>query len=209
MRNVILASGSPRRKDILEQAGISFKVLASDKEEIITKETPQEAVEELSRMKAQDIKEQLTNQKNYLIIGADTIVVFQGKKFGKPKDEADAKRMLTMLQGNTHQVYTGVTLIYDVSESAKKGILAEGSEERESMQVHSFHAVTDVVMVPMTEAEIEAYIRTGEPMDKAGAYAIQGRCAGYIREIHGEYYNVVGFPISKTIREIKKLGITL
>lgn len=209
MRTVILASGSPRRKDILEQAGISFTVFASDKEEIITKEAPQEAVEELSRMKALDIKEQLTSQKDYLIIGADTIVAFRGMKFGKPKDDADAKRMLKLLQGNTHQVYTGVTLVYDESGSAEEGAFTDGLRKREPVHVHMFHAVTDVVMVPMTDAEIEAYVRNGEPMDKAGAYAIQGRCAAYIKEIHGEYNNVVGFPIARTIKEIKELGITL
>lgn len=209
MRTVILASGSPRRKDILEQAGIAFTVFASDKEEIITKEAPQEAVEELSRMKALDIKERLTNQRDYLIIGADTIVAFQGMKFGKPKDAADAKRMLKLLQGNTHQVYTGVTLVYDEGGPAEEGAFTDGLRKPEQAHVHTFHAVTDVVMVPMTDAEIEAYVQTGEPMDKAGAYAIQGRCAAYIKEIHGEYNNVVGLPIAEMIKEIKELGITL
>lgn len=209
MKTIILASGSPRRKDILEQAGIAFTVCVSDKEENITKEVPQEAVEELSRMKALDIKEQLTNQKDYLIIGADTIVAFQGMKFGKPKDAADARRMLKLLQGNTHQVYTGVTFVYDEGSSAEEGSFTDGLRKREPARIHTFYAVTDVVMVPMTDAEIEAYVQTGEPMDKAGAYAIQGRCAVYIKEIHGEYNNVVGFPIAKTMKEIKELGIIL
>ncbi|MFT3983904.1 MAG: Maf family protein [Lachnospiraceae bacterium] len=208
MRTVILASGSPRRRDILGQAGISFTVRASDKEEIITKEAPQDAVEELSRQKALDIAEHLVNPREYLIIGADTIVAFQGMKFGKPKDEEDAKRMLKLMQGNTHQVYTGVTLVYDKDDPAKGSAAMTGVSDQGPV-IHTFYAVTDVVMVPMADAEIEAYVRTGEPMDKAGAYAIQGRCAAYIKEIHGEYNNVVGLPIARMMKEIKELGIIL
>lgn len=194
MRRIILASGSPRRSDILEQAGIPFEVFISHKEEIITKESPSEAVEELSKMKALDVAEHFISHKDYLIIGADTMVAYEGYKLGKPKDSEDAKRMLLMLQGKTHQVYTGVTLVCDLEEE---------------IRTHTFYAVTDVTMYPMSEAEIEAYVGTGEPYDKAGAYAIQGRCARYIKEIHGEYNNVVGFPIARTIKEIKELGLQL
>lgn len=200
MRRVILASGSPRRSDILEQAGVPFEVVISHKEEIITKELPSEAVEELSKMKALDVAEHFISHQDYLIIGADTMVSYDGCKLGKPKDAEDAKRMLSMLQGKTHQVYTGVTLVYDLEE-------VRGAAW--TIKTHTFYAVTDVVMYPMSEAEIEAYVKTGEPRDKAGAYAIQGRCARYIKEIHGEYNNVVGFPIARTIKEIKELGIQL
>ncbi|HOO28765.1 MAG TPA: Maf family protein [Lachnospiraceae bacterium] len=214
MRKIILASGSPRRREILEQTGFSFEVCASQKEEIITKDDPAEAVEELSRIKALDVAGQIGDRENYMIIGADTMVAVGGRndtddtgcsdtpdpgnavfvhKLGKPKDEADAKQMLYMLQGRTHQVYTGVTLVYD----------AEGDGVRE----HTFHAVTDVTMYPMTEEEIDAYIKSGEPFDKAGAYAIQGLCARYIREIRGEYNTVVGLPIARIIKEIKEFGI--
>ena len=200
MRRVILASGSPRRSDILEQAGIPFEVFISHKEEVITKELPSEAVEELSKMKALDVAEHFMSHKDYLIIGADTMVAYNGYKLGKPKDIDDASRMLSMLQGKTHQVYTGVTLVYDLEEVTGAAW---------TIKTHTFYAVTDVTMYPMSEAEIEAYVKTGEPRDKAGAYAIQGRCARYIKEIHGEYNNVVGFPIARTIKEIKEIGIQL
>ncbi len=194
MRRVILASGSPRRKDIMTQVGIQFETFVSSREEKITEENPSRVVEELSMQKASDVAGHFLGQKNFLIIGADTIVVFNGEILGKPKDEDDARRMLKMLQGKTHQVYTGVTFIYDL----KKEILT-----------HTFYAVTDVEMYPMSDTDIDLYVRTGEPKDKAGSYAIQGKCAVYIKQIRGEYNNVVGFPIARIINEAKEIGIQL
>lgn len=133
----------------------------------------------------------LTGRKpgRYLIVGADTIVAYKDNILGKPKDERDAVRMLTMLSGYTHQVYTGVCLLY---------------VDEERTESHIFYEKTDVTMYRMSAGEIAAYVRTGEPMDKAGAYGIQGKCAVYIEKIHGDYNNVVGLPISRVYQEVKK-----
>ncbi|MBO5031484.1 MAG: septum formation protein Maf [Lachnospiraceae bacterium] len=190
MIRYILASGSPRRRELLEQIGICFEISSAHGEEIITKELPSEIVEELSCEKACEVAERYQNcyeNDTCVIIGADTIVAFENEIMGKPKDTADAVRMLTTLQGKTHQVYTGVTLV-----------ILENGEKR----TVTFHERTDVHMYPMTKEQIEAYAATGEPMDKAGAYAIQGRCAAYIKGISGEYNNVVGLPVARLMQEL-------
>ena len=150
-------------------------------------------MEALSAAKAEDIAERLT--KNFVIIGADTVVVKDNSILGKPSDEAEAAKMLQMLQGNRHEVYTGVTLISVSPEG--KGL------------IDTFHVRTIVDMIPMTAAQIDAYIKTGEPMDKAGAYGIQGRGAAYIQDIAGDYYNVVGLPISTVLARLANMGIDL
>lgn len=196
MVKFILASGSPRRKDLLEQMGISFEISAAHGEEIITKKLPWEIVEELSLQKATEVadrfvKEQGVTQQT-VVIGADTIVALRDEIMGKPENEEKAKEMLHKLQNDTHQVYTGVTLV----------IMTE-----EGRQVVTFHEKTDVIMYPMTKKQIEAYVATGEPMDKAGAYAIQGKCAAYVKGICGEYNNVVGLPVARLMQELFKLDI--
>ena len=196
MVKFILASGSPRRKDLLEQMGISFEISAAHGEEIITKKLPWEIVEELSLQKATEVadrfvKEQGVTQQT-VVIGADTIVALRDEIMGKPENEEKAKEMLHKLQNETHQVYTGVTLV----------IMTE-----EGRQVVTFHEKPDVIMYPMTKKQIEAYVATGEPMDKAGAYAIQGKCAAYVKGICGEYNNVVGLPVARLMQELFKLGI--
>lgn len=187
--NIILASGSPRRKELLAQAGFEFKVEVSNADENVSEESPVEMVEELAARKAKAVVN-LHNQKedNCLIIGADTIVVLDGKILGKPSDEEDAKAMLASLSGRTHQVYTGVALF----------MVKEGMIEKKK----TFHECTDVTMVPMTEKEIAEYVASGDPMDKAGAYGIQGPAAVFISGIRGDYYNVVGLPISRVYHEI-------
>lgn len=194
MIKYILASGSPRRWELLEQAGISFEISKAQGDEISTKEDPAEIVEELSRKKADEAAERyLKKYKNdtVVIIGADTIVASGNEIMGKPKNAADAAAMLEKLQGDTHQVYTGVTLI----------VLEKGQEKR-GREVITFHEKTDVHMYPMTSEQIAAYVATGEPMDKAGAYAIQGKCAIYIRGINGDYNNVVGLPVARLMHEL-------
>lgn len=181
MKQIILASQSPRRKELLEQLGLDFIVCPSDVEEIVSSADPVEVVRELSRQKAQDIAARMEEKNpghDMMILGADTIVVYEGKILGKPVDRADAERILQMLQGNTHSVYTGVTLI-------GKGKSVTFAEE------------TEVTMYPASREEITWYIDTGEPMDKAGAYGIQGLGARFIRMIHGDYNNVVGLPAGK------------
>jgi septum formation protein len=194
MTKIILASASDRRKDILSQVGISYEVMPSSiDEDAIQADTPAALVEALSAAKAENIAERLT--KNFVIIGADTVVVKDNSILGKPSDEAEAAKMLQMLQGNRHEVYTGVTLISVSPEG--KGL------------IDTFHVRTIVDMIPMTAAQIDAYIKTGEPMDKAGAYGIQGRGAAYIQDIAGDYYNVVGLPISTVLARLANMGIDL
>lgn len=195
MIRFVLGSGSPRRKELLEQLGLEFEVSSAHGEEIITKTLPQDIVEELSRQKADEVAQRYADAyKNdtCVIIGADTIVAFKNEIMGKPKDEEDAVRMLTQLAGDTHQVYTGVTLV----------ILQDGEK-----RFLTFHEKTDVHMYPMTKAQVRAYVATGEPMDKAGAYAIQGKCAAYIKGINGEYNNVVGLPAARLMQELLALGL--
>ena len=205
MSQIILASASPRRKELLEQIGIEFEIFPAKGEEIITKSIPEEVVMELSKQKAEEIasmvatfgveNQEITTPSDILVIGADTVVAYDGKILGKPKDEEDAKNMLRMLAGNVHSVFTGVTLVL-IDKSGRAGEIV-------------FYEKTDVSMHPMTEAEIERYVATGEPMDKAGAYAIQGKCAIHIEKIDGDYNNVVGLPITRIYQELKKIGIDI
>ena len=183
---VILASGSPRRKELMELMGIPFETDVSDADEDIDKEMPPERyVGELSRRKAKAVE---ARHEKDIIIGADTIVVMDGTVLGKPKDKDNALKMLHMLAGRTHSVYTGVTISYP------KGI-ADRAEE-------SFHVRTDVTMYPANEMLLEAYTESSEPYDKAGAYGIQGRGALLVERIEGDYYNVMGLPISGLYRRL-------
>lgn len=205
MSQIILASASPRRKELLEQIGLEFEICPAKGEEIITKTIPEEVVMELSKQKAEEVAalvssfgenhKEITTPSDILVIGADTVVAYDGKILGKPVDEADAKRMLTMLSGNTHSVFTGVTLVL-IDKTGRAGELV-------------FYEKTDVKMHTMTEAEIDRYIATAEPMDKAGSYGIQGKCAIHIEKIDGDYNNVVGLPIARIYQELKNIGIDI
>lgn len=205
MRQIILASASPRRKELLEQIGLEFEVCPAKGDEVITSTIPEEVVQELSRQKAEEVAamvssykekhEELMTPQELIVIGADTVVAMDGNILGKPLDEEDAVRMLSMLSGKTHSVYTGVTIVV-VDENNRAGEL-------------SFFEKTDVTMCPMTQEEIEWYVATKEPMDKAGAYGIQGKCAIFVKEIKGDYNNVVGLPVSHLYQELKRLGIDL
>ena len=192
---IYLASASPRRKELLKQVGISFKVVPSTVEEKITKEAPDEVVEELSYQKAVDVCGKLTaeGKEDFVVVGADTVVSAWGKILGKPADKADAARMLKGLQGGSHQVYTGVTLAWKCKDM--------------SPMYATFSECTDVTMYTMTDEEIQRYVDSGEPMDKAGAYAIQGLCAAHIQGICGDYNNVVGLPVGRLCQELKKRGL--
>ncbi|MFQ8666280.1 Maf family protein [Anaerostipes caccae] len=183
MKTLILASASPRRREILKQVGIDFTVIPSTKEEVITKQEPKDAVMELALQKAEDVAGRADG--DCMVIGADTVVAMEGSILGKPEDKDDAARMLRMLSGSRHQVYTGVACIC----GEKK---------------HVFYEETSVFFYPVSEDEIRCYIETGEPMDKAGAYGIQGRAARFIRGFEGDYYNVVGFPVARFLQVLKK-----
>jgi len=187
MNQIVLASNSPRRKEILAQVGVKFNVCPSNSDESTDKVDPIELVEAISAMKAEEVADKTEGPA--IIIGADTVVVHEGTALGKPKDEADAKRMLSTLQGNTHEVFTGVTVILKNAVTTKGGTI--------EYKKISFADVSKVIVHAMTGAQIDAYVATKEPMDKAGAYAIQGKFAVNIKEIIGDYYNIVGLPISK------------
>lgn len=192
MKKIILTSASPRRKELLERAGVEFEVRPGNGEEIISASVPEDVVRELSVQKARAAV--FPAKEGTVILGADTIVSFGDRILGKPSDEEDAVRTLLMLQGNTHQVYTGVTIL-----EYRNGIWHE----------HTFAERTDVTFYPVEETEIREYVRSGEPMDKAGGYGIQGRFGGYVKGIRGDYTNVVGLPVGRLFYEAKKLGIIL
>ena len=187
MNKIILASGSPRRKELLEQADIEFEVIVSDSDESYMATKPEMIVEEISRGKAEAVVS-ILEREEFTLLAADTVVCFEDVIYGKPADEEDAFNMLKKLQGNTHKVVTGVTIATKRknSETAYK----------------SFHETTEVEVYAMTDEEIRAYIATGEPMDKAGSYAIQGKYAKFIKNIHGSYSNVVGLPIARVYHEL-------
>lgn len=202
MERIILASASPRRKEILHQVGIKFEVLASDKEEVITGSNPIEVVKNLASMKANDISSRVSEPA--IIIGADTIVVHNNTIMGKPKDEKDAKRMLREIQNDTHQVYTGVSIILKRNSNNKNSDKQnEFSGDKEIL----FAAETNVTIHSMSEEQIDHYITSKEPLDKAGAYAIQGKFAVYVKKIDGDYYNVVGLPIAKVYQVLCREGV--
>ena len=188
LKKIILASASPRRKEILEQIGMQFEILVSDKEEIYESSRPEEIVKELSLLKADHVSE-MVEKKDIIVIGADTIVAHEGKVLGKPKNRAEAFEMIKSIQGKVHKVYTGVAILcYD--ESGNKKTINDAVE-------------TKVFVYPMSEKEINNYLDTGEYMDKAGAYAMQGQFAPFIEKIEGDYYNVVVLPVAYIYQAIK------
>ena len=210
---LVLASASPRRRELLSQIGLEFTVMPSTKQENAKTTEAGALVQELSRQKAVDIWEQLSGdqgqnpdtdqeqiseetqepnlngkrQPELLVIGADTVVCCEGKILGKPHSREAAAEMLTALQGRSHEVYTGVTL-YSQSETV------------------TFFECTQVEFYPMTEVEISEYIDSKEPMDKAGAYGIQGLGARFVKGIRGDYNNVVGLPVGRLYQELKSHG---
>ena len=192
MRQIILASSSPRRRELLEKAGVHFQVMPSQEEEHIEKKQPAQIVENLSWQKAASVASK-TGQ-DVIVIGSDTLVAYEGRVLGKPRDEEEAVETLKLLQGNTHQVYTGVTVIV---------------RDKEEEITKTFSRRTDVTFYPVDEKEIRAYVATGDPMDKAGSYDIRGDFSVYIKEIYGDYNNVVGLPVSMLFWEMKQLGIDL
>ncbi|OUN05450.1 septum formation inhibitor Maf [Flavonifractor sp. An92] len=186
--DIILASQSPRRRELLERMGLTgFQVISPDVDENLGEELPPaELVSRLSRRKAQAVAAKAGQ--DALVIAADTVVALEGTILGKPADELAAFRMLSALSGARHQVYTGVTVL-------------RGEE------AYTEYEVTDVTFRELSEGEIEDYIRTGEPMDKAGAYGIQGYGALFIEGIQGDYYNVMGLPVCRLGRLLDRLGV--
>ncbi len=185
----ILASASPRRKELLAQAGITFEVIPSTMEEKITKENPKDIVMELAAGKAADVYQTLSpaDDEDITVIGADTIVVYHDEILGKPADKTEAYDMLSLLADRTHQVYTGVSLI--IHKNGKRS-------------QRTFYEKTDVTLYPIAREDLRTYVESGDPLDKAGAYGIQGAFAIHVKEIRGEYNNVVGLPIGRLYHEL-------
>lgn len=185
---IILGSRSPRRRELLTKLGYDFKVIVSNIAELEDSLTPEDMVMQNALKKAEQIAK---DNPEDLVICADTIVVFEGTVLGKPKSPEHAKAMIQLLQNNVHRVLTSVVCIY-------------------KNQVHKFTEETKVTVIPMSEEQIEEYVNTTEPYDKAGAYAIQGIFAKFVSKIEGDYYNVMGLPICRLyqmIEEIKKNDI--
>ncbi len=212
---IILASSSPRRRLLLRQIGLSFDVVPADiGEEVTPGSDPADTVGALSLQKALLVAERLDGRKETepgsyagrLVIGADTIVVRDGEILGKPADPDDAVAMLQSLSGRTHQVYTGVALVYGNDVAGSAGDEPQTVSNRNGFQHHVFHERTDVTFGSLADEEIRAYVESGSPMDKAGSYGIQDDLGAlFVARIDGDYYNVVGFPLFRFYREVNKL----
>jgi septum formation protein len=193
---LVLASASPRRRELLGNAGISFTVQAADINEApLAGESPQDCAERLAREKALAVSQR--RPQDY-VLGADTIVVVEDAILGKPRDAGDAVRMLRLLSGRTHAVITGVCLVSPVASG-------QGSGASEADLVAASET-TLVTFCELSDDEIRDYVVTGEPMDKAGAYAIQGMASRWISRIEGDYSNVVGLPVALVYRMLRERG---
>ena len=190
---IVLASGSPRRKEILTGIGASYDVIVSDCDESTAVTEPAELVKELSKRKAEAVAKDLKGP--VIVIGADTVVAYNGSILGKPKDRTDAKRMISMLADDVHQVYTGVSLII--------------KEETGESRVITFAECSEVSVDSMTDRQMEEYLDTKEGEDKAGSYAVQGIFAVHIKEIRGDYFNIVGLPVAAIYKKLYENGIDL
>ncbi len=199
---IILASKSPRRKELLSRIGIEYECIVSEAEEKTTESSPDKVVAELSRQKAENIFEIIRagerDNSPMVIIGADTVVACDSNIMGKPKDKQDAGRMLKLLEGRSHSVWTGVTLLF-------VNIDKNGNYSENKVISETFACETKVYMYHVSDNEIEEYIKTEEPLDKAGAYGIQGIAAKFIEKIEGDYKNVVGLPVSALYQRIKNI----
>ena len=187
-QGIILASASPRRKQLMKMAGLKFTVVPADIPEIIPDGLPAEKESVyLAGIKAGYI---LSENPDDLIVGADTTVICEGRVLGKPRDKAEAKEMLRFLSGKVHEVYTGVAI---VSEEVNE----------------AFTSVTKVEFYELTDEEIDWYVSTGEPMDKAGAYGAQGKASLFVKGIEGDFFNVVGLPLCLLGSMLKGKGVTI
>lgn len=202
---IVLASGSPRRKEIMNLIGADYTIIKSDKEEDMSGHEPSKMVEGLSKMKAEDVASIVIGQiqsselapefNNSVIIGCDTVVAYEGKILGKPHTDDVAFNMIKDFQGKAHNVFTGVCIIVITNGKIEKTV--------------NYSVCSNVHVAGMTDDEIRRYVATGESRDKAGAYAIQGKFCPYIEGIEGDYYNIVGFPINSIYKTFTELGIEL
>lgn len=191
-KHILLASASPRRRELLARANYDFEVIVSDADETVPPQlTPLQAAQHTARAKALAVAR--SAPEDALVIGADTMVVLDGHIYGKPQDASQACEMLRELSGKTHEVITGVCL-------------AEPDHDA-NIRIETFAEVTKVTFRELSDAEIEAYVDTGEPMDKAGAYGIQGKGGALVDHIEGDFDNVVGLPVTALVERLRALGL--
>lgn len=220
---LVLASGSQRRRELLTMCGYDYEIIVSNADETIDENDPESFVRALSFRKAKDVFDRLfaAGRRDFAVIGSDTVVAFQkdGETkpviIGKPKDAKDAVRILSMLSGKTHRVFTGVSVIADIpDENADAQCSIRKKEEiqtecsiQEKAEIQTECSITEVTFETLSPDEITDYVNSGDPLDKAGSYGIQGPFGMFVREIRGNYFTVIGMPIPVLYKMLKKIGI--
>ena len=220
---LVLASGSQRRRELLTMCGYDYEIIVSNADETIDENDPESFVRALSFRKAKDVFDRLfaAGRRDFAVIGSDTVVAFQkegGTKpviIGKPKDAEDAVRILSMLSGKTHRVFTGVSVIADIPDenAAAQCSIREKAEIqtecsiREKAEIQTECSITEVTFETLSPDEIADYVNSCDPLDKAGSYGIQGPFGMFVREIRGNYFTVIGMPIPVLYKMLKKIGI--
>lgn len=208
---LVLASGSQRRRELLTMCGYDYEIIVSNADETIDESDPESFVRALSFRKAKEVFDRLfaAGRRDFAVIGSDTVVAFQkdGETkpviIGKPKDAKDAVRILSMLSGKTHRVFTGVSVIADIPDENAD---AQCSIQ-EKAEIQTECSITEVTFETLSPDEITDYVNSGDPLDKAGSYGIQGPFGMFVREIRGNYFTVIGMPIPVLYKMLKKIGI--
>lgn len=208
---LVLASGSQRRRELLTMCGYDYEIIVSNADETIEENDPESFVRALSFRKAKEVFDRLfaAGRRDFAVIGSDTVVAFQkdgGTKpviIGKPKDAKDAVRILSMLSGKTHRVFTGVSVIADIPDENA----AAQCSIRKKAEIQTECSITEVTFETLSPDEIADYVNSGDPLDKAGSYGIQGPFGMFVREIRGNYFTVIGMPIPVLYKMLKKIGI--
>ena len=220
---LVLASGSQRRRELLTMCGYDYEIIVSNADETIDENDPESFVRALSFRKAKEVFDRLfaAGRRDFAVIGSDTVVAFQkegGTKpviIGKPKDAKDAVHILSMLSGKTHRVFTGVSVIADITDenAAAQCSIREKAEIQtecsiqEKAEIQTECSITEVTFETLSPDEITDYVNSGDPLDKAGSYGIQGPFGMFVREIRGNYFTVIGMPIPVLYKMLKKIGI--
>ncbi len=220
---LVLASGSQRRRELLTMCGYDYEIIVSNADETIDESDPENFVRALSFRKAKEVFDRLfaAGRRDFAVIGSDTVVAFQkdGETkpviIGKPKDAKDAVRILSMLSGKTHRVFTGVSVIADIPDEnaaaqcsiRKKAEIQTECSIREKAEIQTECSITEVTFETLSPDEIADYVNSGDPLDKAGSYGIQGPFGMFVREIRGNYFTVIGMPIPVLYKMLKKIGI--
>ena len=220
---LVLASGSQRRRELLTMCGYDYEIIVSNADETIDENDPESFVRALSIRKAKEVFDRLSaaGRRNFAVIGSDTVVAFQKEGeakpviIGKPKDAEDAVRILSMLSGKTHRVFTGVSVIADIPDEnadaqcsiREKAEIQTECSIQEKAEIQTECSITEVTFETLSPDEITDYVNSGDPLDKAGSYGIQGPFGMFVREIRGNYFTVIGMPIPVLYKMLKKIGI--